>query len=113
MSKKSIDELKNDIANLLVNYGQIGSKYDLVLLLNEIDEPTFKDKGRIQIQQAYVMKLDDDVHEDVEDINPPESFSWIGYGNNIQMAIENLFFELKSHFESDDEEYFDEYLDDK
>lgn len=110
MSKKSIDDLKNDIASLLVNYGQIGSVYDLVLLLNEIDEPTFNGKGRIQIQQAYVMKLDADVHEDVEDINPPESYSWIGYGNNIQMAVENLYFILKEHFESDDEEYFDEYF---
>ena len=108
----TLESIKSEIGNILVNNGYLHSKYDLVLATYEVEDVSGNKYSGYKVNSYYVsriFKLDDDIHEDFEDISPPLSNRWEGDGGSIIESARNVLYEVKKSIDSEDDEWFEDF----
>jgi hypothetical protein len=109
-SKKSFDQIRQDFALLLVNYGHLDSVYDLVISIVERKERDHKTGEYFIVYEAHASKLDEYDEVSCTEIDPPQDvesiqlIDWnIGRGLTVKHAMQNLYCNVKEILEPDDE----------
>ncbi len=111
-TKKGFDQIRQDFAQLLVNYGYLNSIYDLAIVVVERKDWDPKEKQSSIYFEVYAMKVDEELGEDLLEIKPkkdtdlgnPINAEWyIGRGLTTKHAMQNLYCNMKEILEPNDE----------
>ncbi len=119
-TRKSFDDIRQEYAQLLVNYGYLNSVYDLVISIVEKKEWEPRSNEYYTTYEVYATKLDKNSEVSLDMIDPPEdtdlgqlidlveakwkNIEWnIGRGLTVKHAMQNLYCNLKEILEPDEE----------